>query len=71
MLDAASFESSGQALMDQKLYVQAKTQYQTALELYQLAKEDYNVANADSRISLVNIKLDNIEENIKKQTTQE
>ena len=43
MLDAASFESSGQALMDQKLYVQAKTQYQTALELYQLAKEDYNV----------------------------
>lgn len=28
-------------------------------------------SNADSRISLVNIKLDNIEENIKKQTTQE
>lgn len=71
MIDAAAFESSGQALLDQKLYVQAKTEYGTALNLYQLAKEKYNVEAADSKISVVNIKLDNIEENIEKQTTQE
>lgn len=71
MIDAAAFESAGQALLDQKLYIQAKTEYGTALNLYQLAKEKYNVEAADSKISVVNIILNNIEENIEKQNIQE
>ena len=71
MIDAAAFESAGQALLDQKLYIQAKTEYGTALNLYQLAKEKYNVEAADSKISVVNIILNNIEENIEKENIQE
>lgn len=69
--EGAVYEANAEALLEQNLYNQALTEYNTALEMYTLAKENYNEPEADSKISFASIKIDNINETINKQSNQE
>lgn len=71
MRDGAAFETKGGELLDQGVYSQALTQYQSARDAYALAKDTYGNADAADKISLIDIKIKNVEDMMSKLSNQD
>ena len=71
MAAGAKYEASGDDNVGQSIYSQALTDYNAALEMYNLAKEQYGVSDAADKASMVNVKIDNVNDTVNQQTTQQ
>ncbi len=69
--DGAAFEAKGEELLEKGVYSQALTQYQSAKDMYTLAKENYGSTDAADKISMVNVKISNIEDMMEKLSNQD
>jgi len=67
----AEFETNGDIALEGEQYQKALNQYESARASYALAKEEYGSIDSDSKISLVDIKIQNASNSMNKQTTQE
>lgn len=65
------YAKEAEALEAQGIYSQALVQYQSARKAYELAKDSYGNADAESKMSLMDIKIDNIQNMINKQSNQD
>lgn len=71
MNDGAAFEQKGDELEKEGIYPQALAQYQSAWDAYDLAKETYGNADAADKMSLVDIKINNVKEMTDKMSNQD
>ena len=71
MQDGTSFERKGEDLLDDGVYSQALVQYQSAKEMYELARDSYGSTDATDKLSMVNVKISNIESMMNKLSTQD
>lgn len=69
--DGTAYEAKGAELLEDGIYSQALTQYQSAREMYELAKENYGSADAADKISMVDVKISNIEDMMQKLSNQD
>jgi serine/threonine protein phosphatase PrpC len=71
LLEAAQFEADGEAAMNDGQYQKALNQFESARKMYELAKDSYGYADADSKISMVDIKIENASSAVNKQTNEQ
>lgn len=71
LLEAAQFEADGEAAMNDGQYQKALNQFEAARKMYELAKDSYGYADADSKISMVDIKIENASSAVNKQTNEQ
>lgn len=69
--DGAAFEAKGAELLEDGIYSQALTQYQSARDMYSLAKDNYGSTDAADKISMVDVKIANIEDMMQKLSNQD
>ena len=69
--DGAAYEAKGAELLEDGIYSQALTQYQSARDMYNLAKENYGSVDAADKISMVDVKISNIEDMMQKLSNQD
>lgn len=67
----AAYEEMAQAEVEQGLYTQALDDYEAAKSCYQLAKDEYGNTEAESKMALVDIKIENINATMDKQSAQQ
>lgn len=65
------YAKEAEALEAQGIYSQALVQYQSARKAYEFAKDSYGNADAESKMSLMDIKIENIQNMINKQSNQD
>ena len=65
------YSKEAEDLEAQGVYSQALVQYQSARKAYELAKENYGNADAESKMALMDIKIDNVQNMINKQSNQD
>lgn len=65
------YAKDAEDLEKQCVYSQALVQYQSARKAYELAKESYGNVDAESKMSLMDIKIDNVQNMISKQSNQD
>lgn len=65
------YAKKAEDLEGQAIYSQALVQYQSARDAYQLAKDTYGSKDAESKMSLMDIKIENVQNMISKQTNQD
>lgn len=71
MKDGKNYETKGDESLDQNMYSQTLTDYNTAMDMYNLAKASYNIPEADAAISALTVKISNVNEKLSTQTNQE
>lgn len=71
MKDGKNYETKGDESLDQNMYSQTLTDYNTAMDMYNLAKTSYNIPEADAAISALTVKISNVNEKLSTQTNQE
>lgn len=71
MQDGIAFERKGEELLDDGVYSQALVQYQSAKEMYELARDSYGSTDATDKLSMVGVKISNIEGMMNKLSTQD
>lgn len=71
MQDGISFERKGEDLLDDGVYSQALVQYQSAKAMYELARDSYGSTDASDKLSMVGVKISNIEGMMNKLSTQD
>ena len=71
MKDGKNYESKGDESLNQSMYSQTLTDYNTAMDMYNLAKTSYNIPEADAAISALTVKISNVNEKLSNQTNQE
>lgn len=71
MKDGKNYEAKGDESLNQNMYAQTLTDYNTAMEMYNLAKTSYNIPEADAAISALTVKISNVNEKLSNQTNQE
>lgn len=71
LAQGAAFEATAQTEAEQGLYAQALDDYESAKSCYQLAKDEYGNTEAESKSALVDIKIENINATMEKQSTQQ
>ena len=69
--NGAEYEQKGDNLLEEGVYSQALTQYQSARDMYLLAKEDYGSLDANDKISMVDIKIQNVQDMMNKLSNQD
>ena len=65
------YAKDAEDLENQAVYSQALVQYQSARKAYELAKESYGNVDAESKLSLMDIKIENVQNMISKQSNQD
>ena len=71
MKDGKNYETKGDESLNQNMYSQTLTDYNTAMDMYNLAKTSYNIPEADAAISALTVKISNVNEKLSTQTNQE
>ena len=71
MKDGKNYETKGDESLNQNMYSQTLTDYNTAMDMYNLAKTSYNIPEADAAISALTVKISNVNEKLSNQTNQE
>lgn len=66
-----NYAKEAEAFENQAIYSQALVQYQSARKAYELAKDTYGSTDAESKMNLMDIKVENVQNMINKQTNQD
>ncbi len=71
ILDGVAYENKGEDLLDEGIYSQALIQYQSAKAMYELARDSYGSTDATDKLSMIAVKISNVEGMMNKLSTQD